>query len=399
MWLSPATTVRATYQIQFRIQALFMLLSAPAHGYCDGMDGNPALISAIQQEIVAAGGSITFARFMELALYHPQFGYYMTAARSKSAPCQSEVGRAVPARHPRIGKDGDYFTSVSVGPLLGRILARQFQQWGVAEVLEFGGHRGQLRNDILAAAPTLNYRSVEVGDPLPDQITGCVFSNEFLDALPVHRVCGDQEIYVAERAARPFMAAESPANGRDARSTIFQEVLGPLSDPRLPRLPDGYRSEINLRALDWLTDIARRLTHGFVLTIDYGFERAEYFSPHHAAGHLQCYYRHTKSGHPYLHIGDQDLTAHVDFTALIEHGQSLGLEPVLLTDQARYLLQVGEAEIADIVTRTAGQHSPERNAVHQLLHSTMGQTFKVLIQRKHQATTPEYFRAFSGDLP
>ena len=363
MWLSPATTVRATYQIQFRIQALFMLLSAPAHGYCDGMDGNPALISAIQQEIVAAGGSITFARFMELALYHPQFGYYMTGI-------------------PRIGRHGDYFTSVSVGPLLGRILARQFQRWNVAEILEFGGHRGQLRNDILAAAPQLNYRGVEVGDPLPDQIAGCVFSNEFLDALPVHRVCGDQEIYVVERASRPFMAAESPANGRDARSTIFREVLGPLSDPRLPRLPAGYRAEINLRATDWLTDIARRLTHGFVLTIDYGFERAEYFLPHHAAGHLQCYYRHTKSGNPYVHIGEQDITAHVDFTALIEHGQSLGLEPVLFTDQAHFLLQVGEVEIADIITRNAGQYSAERNAVHQLLHSTMGQTFKVLIQRK-----------------
>ena len=306
------------------------------------MDGNPALISALRREIAGGGGRITFAQFMELALYHPQWGYYLTG--------QS-----------RIGRRGDYFTSASVGPLFGRILARQFQAWDVAEVVEFGGHRGQLRQDILAAVPELNYRIVEVGDELPAQITGCVFSNEFLDALPVHRLCGDREIYV---------------------TGDFTETLGPLSDTRLPRLPAGYRSEVNLRALDWLTGIAGRLTHGYVLTIDYGFERAEYFAPQHAAGHLQCYYRHTKSGNPYEHIGEQDITAHVDFTALIEHGKTLGLEPVLFTDQAHYLLQIGEAEIAKIVTRDAGRLSAERNAIHQLLHSTMGTMFRVLIQHK-----------------
>jgi len=177
----------------------------------------------------------------------------------------------------------------------------------------------------------------------------------------VHRLCGDQEIYV---------------------TGDFTETLGPLSDSRLPRLPSGYRSEINLRSLDWLTDIAHRLTHGYVLTIDYGFERAEYFSPQHVTGHLQCYHRHTKSANPYEHIGEQDITAHVDFSALIEHGQTLGFEPVLFTDQAHYLLKIGEAEIAKIVVRDAGKSSHERNALHQLLHSTMGTAFRVLIQRK-----------------
>lgn len=267
---------------------------------------------------------------MDLALYHPEHGYY-TAGKN------------------RIGQQGDFFTSVSVGPLFGRILARQFQVWGVAEVIEIGGHRGQLRADILAAAPELRYRVVEVGEQLPEQITGCVFSNELLDALPVHRVCGDKEVYV---------------------TTDFTEVLGPLSDRRLPRLPAGYRSEFNLRALDWLTDISRRLT-GYLLTIDYGFERPEYFAPHHQDGHLQCYYRHTKSGNPYEHIGEQDITAHVDFTSLIEHGKTLGLEPVLFTTQERYLMKLGVDEIM-----------AQPNAARQLLHSTMGHTFKVLIQQK-----------------
>lgn len=307
------------------------------------MTGHPDLITQIRREILAAGGRITFARFMELALYHPQHGYYTT-------------GRE------RIGKAGDFITSVSIGPLFGRILARQFLQWGVPAVVEFGGHRGQLRADVLSAAPDLNYRVVEVGEPLPERITGCVFSNEFLDALPVHRICGSQEVYV---------------------DGDFREVLGALSDPRLPRLPDGYRSEINLRALDWLTDIAHRLNPGgYILTIDYGFDRQEYFAPHHADGHLQCYYRHTKSANPYDHIGEQDITAHVEFTSLIEHGRQLGLETVLFTDQAHFLLDAGKDVIQEIVERDAGQLSRDRNALHQLLHSTMGRAFKVLVQRR-----------------
>ncbi len=208
----------------------------------------------------AHDGRIMFARFMELALYHPQHGYYAS-------------GRE------RIGKKGDYFTSVSVGPLFGKILAKQFVKFREElsnppefEVVEFGGQRGQLRTDVLAAAPDLVYRVIETSDLLPDSIVGCVFSNEFLDALPVHLVQVKdgawQEVYV---------------------SVDLQEVIGPLSSPRLAEylrdLPiqymEGYRSEVNLRALDWLTEVARRLKRGWVVTIDYGYERSEYFAPHH----------------------------------------------------------------------------------------------------------------------
>ena len=210
--------------------------------------------------------------------------------------------------------------------------------------------------------------------PLPDSIVGCVFSNEFLDALPVHRVKADdgqwREVYI---------------------TGDFAETIGPLSTPALAdslrdlpvHLMEGYRAEINLRALDWLEDIARRLKRGFVLTIDYGYERPEYFAPHHRDGTLLCYHRHTKSANPYEHIGEQDITAHVEFTSLIEHGKRLGLEPVLFTDQSHYLLQIGESEIAEIASRTAGQLSKERAAIHQLIHpELMGRAFKVLVQRK-----------------
>lgn len=350
------------------------------------MTGNPELIAAIRREIAVAGGRITFCRYMELALYHPEFGYYCSREPARGEPSTPNASRLAATERPRIGKNGDYFTSVSVGPLFGQILARQFRAWGVEEVTEFGGHRGQLRADVLAAAPELRYRVVEVGEELPATINGVVFSNEFLDALPVHRVQvvnGEwQEIYVGQ--------ASSLSTPQEGKLEAGPTITGPLSDPRLAdvlrelpvNLMTGYTTEINLRALDWLTDVARRLKRGYLLTIDYGFARPEYFAPHHADGHLQCYCRHAKNTDPYQRIGEQDITAHVEFSSLMELGEQLGLETVRFTDQAHYLLEAGAAEIAAIVQRDAGKFSPERNAIHQLLHSTMGQSFKVLIQRR-----------------
>jgi SAM-dependent MidA family methyltransferase len=339
------------------------------------VDGNSELHRDIRRELNAGGGRITFERFMELALYHPQHGYY-TAGRE------------------RIGKRGDYFTSVSVGSLFGRLFSKQFLSFRNElgdppefEVVEFGGHRGQLRLDVLAVAPDLRYRIIETCDPLPDSIIGCVFSNEFLDALPVHVVQVKdgawQELYVAGPAPR-LPSLRPPDND-------FEEVLGPLSTPRLAdylhdlpaRHMEGYRTEVNLRALDWLADVAQRLKRGWIVTIDYGYERHEYFAPHHRDGTLLCYRRHARGANPYAHIGEQDITAHVEFTSLIEHGKKLGLETVLFTDQSQYLLQIGQTEITEIVQRAAGQPSKERAAIQQLIHpEMMGTTFKVLVQRK-----------------
>jgi SAM-dependent MidA family methyltransferase len=400
------------------------------------VDGHPDLLREIQREIATQDGRITFARFMELALYHPQYGYY-TSGRE------------------RIGKQGDYFTSVSVGSLFGKLLARQFAQFRKElgeprefSVVEFGGHGGQLRADVWAAIPDLSYQIIEVGDPLPDSIVGCVFSNEFLDALPVHLVQVKdrawQEVYVRTanpspepspprgeghgrkadggeltpkssplmnvgqhdqssqlpsspvekegKQAQNSQRHSSPLGGEDqGEGKSFVESLGPLSTARLAEylrdLPtqymEGYRSEVNLRALDWQTEMAKRLKRGWIITIDYGYERNEYFAPHHRDGTLLCYYQHVKSANPYTNIGEQDITSHVEFTSLMEHGKKLGLETVLFTDQSHYLLQIGESEIAEIVERTAGQPSKERAAIHQLIHpELMGRTFKVLVQRK-----------------
>jgi SAM-dependent MidA family methyltransferase len=368
------------------LQAFFRFHPRQPLGYRCRVDDHPELLREIRREIEARGGRITFERFTELALYHPQHGYY---TNPKSFPTE------------RIGKKGDYFTSVSVGPLFGKLLAKQFLKFreelgnpAEFEVVEFGGHRGQLRADVLAAAPDLRYRIIEADDPLPDSIVGCVFSNEFLDALPVHLVQVKdgtwQEVYV--QTTSPLPESSSPrGEGRGKELPLFEEVLGPLSTPRLAEylcdLPvqhmEGYRTEANLRALDWLADVARRLTRGWIVTIDYGYERHEYFAPHHRDGTLLCYHRHTKSANPYANVGEQDITAHVEFTSLIEHGKKLGLEPVLFTDQSHFLMQIGESEISEIVERTAGQPSKERAAIHQLIHpEVMGRAFKVLVQKK-----------------
>jgi len=324
----------------------------------------PELVAEICAAIARAGGGITFARFMELALYHPLYGYYTSDAA-------------------RIGKHGDFFTSVSVGPLFGKILAQYFRKLrsesGVEDfaIWEFGGRGGELRTDVLAVAPELKWNIIEAGDPLPDEMIDCVFSNELLDALPVHRV------QVRGGVWRELFVAASTAG--------FVEVAGPLSDPRLAEavrdLPiaqmEGYRTEINLRALDWLTQIAARLRHGWMLTFDYGFERADYFAPHRRDGHLQCYCRHQRHGNPFANIGAQDITTHVDFSAFVEHGRALGLETLWFCDQGKFLLDEGADLIREIVERDAGKHSTERNAIHQLIHPAhMGRAFKALLLRK-----------------
>jgi len=329
------------------------------------------LIDEIAREISVNGGRITFERFMEFALYHPRLGYYTANLR--------------------IGRDGDFFTNVSVGTVFGRILAGQFLKFRDDlgnppdfKVVEFGGHKGQLRDDVLHEAPDLDYHIVECGSTIPNEINGCVFSNEFLDALPIHRVKvvdGQwQELYVTTR---------------HADGARFVEVAGPLSSPRIEeylrdlptRLMEGYTTEINLRSWDWMEDIARRLTRGYILTVDYGHERKDYFAPHRRDGTLLCYHGHTQNANPFERIGEQDITAHVEFSSLMEHGERSGLETVLFCDQTRFILDAGHEVIESIASRNAGQWSPERNQLHQLMHpSMMGRAFKVMIQCKTSHT-------------
>jgi SAM-dependent MidA family methyltransferase len=162
-----------------------------------------------------------------------------------------------------------------------------------------------------------------------------------------------------------------------------------LSDKRvseiLAGLPieqmEGYETEVNLRALDWIAGIGRRLRRGYVVTIDYGFERDDYFSPQRPRGTLRCYHRHTVGDDPLVRVGEQDITSHVEFTSFIEAGRRARLEMVQFTDLASFLIKEGEEVLREVSERTAGQLSRERQGIQQLLH-VMGPKFRVLVQRK-----------------
>lgn len=362
--------------------------------------GHPELIAAIASEI-AASGPIPFVRFMELALYHPQFGYYMRSAE----PAQE-----------RIGWRGDFYTSSDVHPILGQALAKQAEQMyrllgrpHPFTIVEMGPGKGLLAKQILTTcahrygsffqhlryvlidrspamrelqrgnlAPWLDRPDLVawMDDPAnlpPHGVTGLFFSNELLDSFPVHRVQvtskGIEELWV------------------DYRDGKFIECLMPLSSDTLAHClrrvsadwPEGYRTEMNLRASDWMKEVAQRLDRGFVLTIDYGHSAQDLYRPDRKRGTFLCYFRQSINDDPFLRVGDQDMTAHVDFSSLAEIGEGQKLRTTGFTNQMSFLMGLGvEQMIAELE-----QDSPQFTAaIHLLRPHGMGTTFKVLIQHK-----------------
>ncbi|MCY4652918.1 MAG: SAM-dependent methyltransferase [Dehalococcoidia bacterium] len=361
-----------------------------------GTPSEAAGMNAAEIEIrqrISQQGAITFAEFMELALYHPE-GYYSADSR--------------------IGARGDYFTSPSLHPTFGALLAVQLKvMWDTLDrphpfwVVESGVGGGHLATDIQSFAnvhmrefaKALHYVEVDrstriqptdVGPhttyiqasclPLAG-MTGCILTNELLDSFPVHRFrIADgqvQEMYVTL--------------GSDGR---FREEYCLPSNPRisdrlstLPRqLPDGFCGEVNLSLEGWISDAAAALDRGYVLTIDYGYEAAELYSDARPRGTLQTYYKHVDGSSPYQRVGRQDMTAHVDFSALIAEGLNAGLRPVFLTTQAEFLQSLGfDAMVAsmgeqktDHLTKTANLR-----AMNELVKPDGLGRFKVLVQEKN----------------
>jgi SAM-dependent MidA family methyltransferase len=362
---------------------------------------NPLLVAEVRARLESEG-RITFRDFMETALYHPRHGYYRSP--------REKMGRA-----------GDYLTSPEVHPLFGHMVGRQLAEMWEAmggparfDVLEMGAGNGLLARDILLWAQRLHpaffeamtYRIAETSPPLVERqrhtvealglpegkvtwetgeappagsVNGCILSNELVDSFPVHRVAVEggelREVYVIWR------------------DDGFREKLGPPSTPelaayfdRLMLLPgEGCRAEVNLAALDWMRRVADALARGFVLTFDYGHEAAELYAPWRRDGTLLCFYRHNPSSDPYARIGKQDMTAHVDFTSLVEEGRRHGLEPLGITTQARFLAALG---IGEALSRTPGAELPleefysRRRAVTELLDSAGLGRIRVLVQAK-----------------
>jgi SAM-dependent MidA family methyltransferase len=202
---------------------------------------------------------------------------------------------------------------------------------------------------------------------------GIVFSNELLDALPFHR------LRVRDGKLREiFIGLDEQGEPRE----IENDPSLAIGDWR-SAIPDSWEFENCPRAEEWIRDIASCLTRGYVITVDYGYTREEYVSKPRPNGTWRTYFQHTRTDDTLANIGEQDITADVDFTSFIAAGEAAGLETVLFTDQTHALLEIGRGVIEEITTRDAGKMSKDRNAIHQLLHpAMMGQRFRVLIQRK-----------------
>jgi SAM-dependent MidA family methyltransferase len=370
---------------------------------------------ALIAERIRERGPITVAEYMELALYDPECGYYARASV-------------------RTGRAGDFFTSVDVGPLFGELLAVQIaEMWrlldghqgpGVAsqgpeaedrgfDLVEAGAGNGRLARDILdwlqahdpacfaavrlhliersadarrdqprTLGPHIN-RLESSADALPARIDGVLYANELLDALPTHLVemstDGLREVFV------------------DLDGDRLVERLRPLSSPSLASylaragvaLEAGWRAEINLNALAWVKDAARRLSRGFLLLVDYGQRAVDLYSEGHAAGTLSTFTRHTVAGpdaapgltRPWLEDpGKRDITAHVDLTSLARAAEDEGLATLAVLDQTYFLLGLGLAERLAESTGDGPDDVRRRLALKTLMMpGGLGSTHKVML--------------------
>ena len=344
-------------------------------------------------------GPITFAEYMRECLYHPVHGYYS---------------------QPEARKFADYYTSVDVSPIFGRLLARQFaEMWeglGTPDefaLVEAAAGTGRLAKQILDFAQeklpafykVLRYVAVERSparcDQMKEQLTahrergrcrvelgipreipiGCVFSNELLDALPVHRV-------IRENHAMHEVFVTGSGDG-------FLETTMPLStcaireyfEAQQITLQEGQQAEAGLEACDWITEVGRRLERGFVLTVDYGHEASDLFDTQHMSGTVLAYGKHRASEKFYEGAGQQDLTAHVNFTALRMWGERSGLKTLGLVSQTAFLMALGQKnEFADLYDD--GMNEAERVRARLQLKTLifpegMGERFQVMIQGKN----------------
>lgn len=346
------------------------------------------LARLIASEIERAGGRLSFARYMELSLYAPGLGYYMAGAR-------------------KLGRDGDFVTAPEISPLFGRTLARQLQQLAgpaPGDIMEIGAGSGALAADlllelerlgcvprrylILELSPDLRDRSrdtlaaraphllerVSWLNQLPPRFEGIVLGNEVLDAMPVHRISTCQgeilEGFVQRGGAgRPFLDLEQPA------SDPVREVAASLALPA-----DDYRTEIQLVARGFIRSLGRVLERGVALLFDYGFPRHEYYHSQRTRGTLMCHYRHRAHDDPFFHPGLQDITSHIDFTAIAQAGREAGLELLGYTNQAQFLVNCGITDLlAEKPAADAAAYAPLAAQAQKLLSpAEMGELFKVI---------------------
>jgi len=348
------------------------------------------------RDTIRERGPVTFRWFMEQALYHPRQGFY------SSGRCH-------------IGRGGDYFTNVSVGPLFGRLLAKQFCEiWERLErprnfvIVEQGAHDGTFAHDVLEAAQqempaffsALTYRIVEPFPILRDQqkaklesfrakaewresleelelFVGIHFSNELIDAMPVHLVTASDDQWREEYVT--FKEEGFAFVDGSISTTQLRKHL-----EKIPMPATRYKTEINLAALDWIEQLSARIERGFIIVVDYGFPREEFYATERTDGTLRAAAAHRLIASPLIDAGDTDITAHVDWTSVSEKGEECGLTVAGFTDQHHFLTALATGFLPD------GLSIDHRRALQTLLHpGLLGRTFQFLALAKNGSRLPQ----------
>jgi SAM-dependent MidA family methyltransferase len=368
----------------------------------DALAASHALQQQIATEIEQQGGAIPFSRFMELALYAPRLGYYSGGAA-------------------KLGQDGDFTTAPEISPLFGAALARAsaaVMAQSAPNIIEFGAGTGKLARDVLSSLAEMGvqvdsytiidlsgelrarqqellaaFPQVRWSDTLPEAFSGVVLANEVLDAMPVELV-----VKTPDGWRRQMVTVE------DGEFAFTQQPLDPELAAQLARqvldadaLHEGYLTEIHPVAAGFMRSLARMFEHGrgAAILVDYGFPAREYYFEQRIGGTLMCHYRHHAHPEPFFMPGLQDITAHVDFTAMALASQDAGLPVLAYMNQASFLLACG---IGELLLRTSPEdplrYLPQSRAVQKLVSpAEMGELFKVLVVGRGVELDPAIVRA------
>lgn len=369
----------------------------------DALVHSAKLAARLRDAIASAGGRLPFAKFMDMALYEPGFGYYSAGAR-------------------KLGRDGDFITAPELTPLFGHVLARQVAELMEASertVLEAGAGSGALAASVLEQLEALGtlpeqYLILEVSadlrersrdtlaarvphllervawlNRLPPTFSGVVIGNEVLDAMPA-------EVFRTTTHGIEEAGVRAVDGGFDWDWRPAPEALADIVAPLVNGLPAGYTSEVSLAARGFVRSIAGIIDRGAALFIDYGFPRREYYHPQRSEGTLMCHYRHRAHANPFFLPGLQDITAHVDFTAMADAALSGGMEMLGYATQAQFLVNCGITELLAERLQAGRSEDPAwlalSNSAQRLLSpAEMGELFKVIAFGKGIDVSPAGF--------
>lgn len=372
------------------------------------INNNPLLEKIFETINNSCDKKITFAEYMNLCLYEPEYGYYNS-------------DKII------IGKEGDFFTSPSLSSDFGELLAIQLEEfWQILgkpsnfKLVEMGAGNGNLALNILEYinkyypnfATNIEYIIIEksialqttqknlllkhFNNPIPitwkhwesiedDSIIGCFFSNELIDAMPVHLIRYFQnkieEIYIIKNDQNLLTKYDTLSDEKIANYFKIMDINFTENN-----YPDNYQTEVNLQAIHWLKQVFSKLKQGYLLTIDYGYSAQKYYHPQRSEGTLKCYYRHGHHHNPYINIGNQDITCHTNFTALEKYGEILGFSNIAYTQQALFLMSLGLGNRLNELSNgkiSLTELLQRRQQLHSLINPEGLGNFGVLLQSKN----------------